>query len=110
MQSIHDVNNRHNTNSRTKIFHNKKYKNNIYTNSKSQITHKKIYNNIDLNSRNSGMYNNENNYYEKEMNDTFVKLRNECSNSLYFLEEKIQYLIQQMHIIQKKTEKYRYNS
>ena len=95
MQDIHDVNIRHNiyTNSRTKIFHNKKYKNNIYTNSKSQITHNKIYNNVDLNSRNSGMYNNENNYYEKEMNDKFFNLRNESSNSLHFLEEKIQYLI-----------------
>ena len=30
------------------------------------------------------MYNNENNYYEKEMNDKFFNLRNECSNSLHF--------------------------
>ena len=86
MQSIHDVNNRHNihTNLRTKNFHNKKNKNNIYTNSKSQITHNEIYNNIDLYSRNSGKYNNENNYYEKEMNDKFFNLRNECSNSFHF--------------------------
>ena len=57
MQSIHDVNNRHNIYTYSS-FHNKKYNNNIYTNSKSQITPDKIYNNVDLNSRNSGICNN----------------------------------------------------
>ena len=51
------------------------------------------------------MYNNENNYCEKEMDDKFFNLKNECNNFLHFLEKKILYLIQQVHIIQQKNRK-----